>query len=414
MQRSPRTRLLAVAVAAICLLALGYAATVALASEGVGAAAAVSGKTVPAASSPAYCRQLAARKARAVASASNATRGQVRSARSRVHRRCMDRLRRQAKRQPAVTSALTATQAPGNLVVGVDGGYAGWSKQEIEERTELGAAITRHEFDPTEAVNAQDDVVQVAAETIHTRIHALLGGNQLGDANHYREWVVAFVRRYGIGGSFWREHPELSESHYAITSIELGNEPYFGEMSASLYAETVRPTLEEVSRLQRPVEVVLPNRVYGTNTSWMDTLYELIPSLNSLFYAFADHPYWYGHDPAEVSPAGPFSRLETMRKRMNELGANTKPIFITEYGESTASCGSECVTEATQAQHLGEMLTAVVAHPEWGVKMLSVFQLQDRGTSSGDRELQFGLLRQDGSPKPSYAIVHSAMQQYRG
>jgi hypothetical protein len=331
----------------------------------------------------------------------------ARRAAAKLRRRCA------AKRKRATAASLT-TQAPGSLVVGIDGGHGGWSDDEIEQREELGASVTRHEWDPSEPVEEQEDVVEVAAGEIHTRIHALLGGNDLGDPNHYREFVVAFIGRYGAGGSFWDLHPELDESRYAITTVELGNEPYFGEMSPQEYAAAVRPALEEIQRLQLPVRVVLPSRVYGKDTTWIDRLYELIPNLNSLFYAFADHPYWYGHDPAEVDAAGPFGRIDTLRKRMNELGANTKPIFITEYGESTADCGEECISEAGQAQHLQQMLDAILTRPDWGVKMLSVFQLRDRGADSSDRELQFGLLRQDGSEKPSYPLVHDAIQQYRG
>jgi hypothetical protein len=407
-------RLLLVALACGCLLA-AYGASGAGAANGradladsVSVEAAGSGATA--------CTKRAARTARAIASrgAKSAARAsRARRARNKLRRRCLARLRRAAKRQRASASVLT-TQAPGNLVIGVDGGYSGWSDSEIVQREELGAAVTRHEWDPSEPVDEQDDVVETAAGEIHTRLHALLGGNELGDPNQYREFVIAFVRRYGPGGSFWAEHPELDASRYAITTIELGNEPYFGEMSAPQYAATVRPVLEEIKRLRLPVSVVLPSRVYGKDTSWIDTLYSLIPNLNELFYAFADHPYWYAHDPAQVSPAGPFGRIETLRRRMNEHGANTKPIFITEYGESTANCGEECTSEAGQAEHLREMIEAIVARPDWGVKMLSVFQLRDRGTSSGDRELQFGLLRQDGSQKPSYAIVRAAMQQYRG
>ena len=67
-----------------------------------------------------------------------------------------------------------------------------------------------------------------------------------------------------------------------------------------------------------------------------------------------------------------------------------------------------------QAEHLSKMLEAVIAHTEWRVEMISVFQLLDRGTDSADRERQFGLLREDGTPKPAYSIVRAAMQQYRG
>jgi hypothetical protein len=262
-------------------------------------------------------------------------------------------------------------------------------------------------------VDAQDALVLKAAGEVRTRIHALLGANQLGDPADYGDWVVAFVRRYGVGGSFWSEHPGLDASRYAITTIELGNEPYYGGMSSQLYADTVRPTLERVADLDLPVEIALPVNVHGADASWLETLYERIPNLNSLVSAFALHPYWYGHDPATVADGGPFGRIDTLRRRMDSRGADAKPIWITEYGESTANCGSECVSEAEQAAHLEDMIEAVATRPGWGVEMLSVFQLLDRGTGSSDRELQFGLLREDGSPKPSYAIVRGAVQLYR-
>jgi hypothetical protein len=302
---------------------------------------------------------------------------------------------------------------PQSLVVGIDGGWAGWGWNEIQQRTALGASVTRHEWITTEPVNAQDSLVYAAASQIHTRIHALLGDNELGDPTAYREYVVAFIRRYGLGGTFWKEHPELNEAAYAITTFELGNEPYFGAMTASNYAQTIRPTLEEVKRLGLPAEIVLPNRTEGSNVSWMETLYRTIPNLNNLFYAFAEHPYWYGHEPAARGNGGPFARIATTRQKMNALGAAAKPIFITEYGESTGTCGSECVTEATQAQHLQEMIEGVTSHPEWGIGMLLLFQLNDYGSHS-EREGNFGLLRTSGAPKPAYSVVAEAVQRYRG
>jgi hypothetical protein len=401
-------RLLLVAFVAACVFASS-------ASAADSKRASVSDSFAVGAGSAKACTKRAARSARLLSTRGRTatTTRRARRAEAKQRRRCLNRLRRAAKRKRATASTLT-TAAPGNLVVGIDGGHGSWGDSEIEHRVELGSSVTRHEWDPYEPVDEQEDVVEVAAGEIHTRLHALLGGNDLGDAGHYRDFVVSFIGRYGLGGSFWDEHPELDEASYAITTVELGNEPYFGEMSVEEYAAAVRPTLEEIQRLQLPVRVVLPSRVYGKDTDWIDGLYALIPNLNSYFYAFADHPYWYGHDPAEVSAAGPFGRIETLRQRMNEHGANTKPIFLTEYGESTANCGEECISEAVQAQHLKQMLDAIVSRPDWGVKMLSVFQLIDRGTASSDRELQFGLLRQDGTPKPSYPLVYGAIQTYRG
>jgi hypothetical protein len=306
--------------------------------------------------------------------------------------------------------------SPGGLTVGIDGGYSNWWPEEIGFRAGLGAAVTRHEWDPSaEAVDAQDALVIAAATEVHTRIHAMIGGNELGDPTHYSEWVVAFIRRYGVGGVFWSEHPGLDASRYAITSFELGNEPYFGEMTAGEYADAVRPALEAVQQLGLPAKMILDSYIYGADTHWIDTLYERIPGLNELFYAFADHPYWYGHDPAETGDGNsPFERIETLRRKMAEHGAAAKPIYLTEYGESTANCGEECVSEPVQAEHIAEMIDAAANRSEWKVEALFVYQLHDWATNSTDREQQFGLLREDGTEKPSYPVVQAALQNYRG
>ncbi|HEY5942633.1 MAG TPA: Ig-like domain-containing protein [Solirubrobacterales bacterium] len=316
---------------------------------------------------------------------------------------------------PAPAPAPTPGSFPSSgLTIAVDGGHGYWSDAEISFRAQLGAAVTRHEWDPTEPVDHQDEIVYAAAAQIKTRIHAQLGANWLGTAGSYREFVVAFIKRYGVGGTFWKLHPELNEAAYAITTVELGNEPYFGDMSASLYAETVRPALETIKSQNLPVKVILVTRTYGTDTTWMDTLYSKIPNLNDYFYAFADHPYWYGHSPEEGTAAGPFGRIGVLRKRMNEKGAAAKPIWLTEYGQSTANCGSQCVSEATQKEHLQKILNAAITRTEWKIGMISVFQLRDRSSNPTDREHGFGLLRYDGGQKPSYSMVRSLMQQYRG
>ena len=406
-------RLAAAVVALTCLAAVaGVPAASAGAAQSVGAAAPAPHLSGTATRIAAICAKQARRGTRGMARSSARSRKRRATRARAIRRRCRVRLQRAARRRRSKPTLIRPSAGP--LAIGVDGHYAGWSEDEIEDRETLGAAVTRHEWELDDPPSSEEQQVLAAATEVHTRIHALLGGNDIGDPEHYRAWVVAFVRYWGPGGSFWKAHPELDESRYAITSIELGNEPYFGTMTPTDYADTVRPTLEAVAALGLPVKVILPSYIHGERTTWIDTLYERIPNLNSLFYAFADHPYWYGHDPAEGGDNGPFERIDTLRRRMGEHGAGAKPIYITEYGESTASCGSECVSEATQARHLEEMLEAVISREDWGVEMFSVFQLRDHGTSSGDREEQFGLLRENGTAKPAYSIVRSAMQRYRG
>ena len=209
--------------------------------------------------------------------------------------------------------------------------------------------------------------------------------------------------------------PASTKATTRSRAFELGNEPYFGSLSAAQYADAIRPTLEAVKLLGLPAKLIVPNYIYGTDTHWIDTLYQRIPNLNELFYAFADHPYWYGHNPAETGDGNsPFERIETLRQKMAEHGAGDKPLYITEYGESTANCGEECVSEAVQAAHIEKMINAAITRTEWKVEALFIYQLHDWASGSTVREQQFGLLRADGTKKPAYQVVQAALQNYRG
>jgi len=409
------TRLLPFVVALLVLCPIvGAASSSATATTRVASAVAI-GTGGKASGVKAICAKEAKRKMRRLAAragASSVSPRRMGRTKASLRRRCLARLRR-ARKNPQATAAGTPNAAP--LAVGIDGGYGGWTDEEVELRDALEAPVTRHEWDPSEPVDSQDDVVLEAASEVHTRIHALLGGNDLGDPGQYRDFVVAFIRRYGVGGSFWSEHPELDASRYAITSFELGNEPYFGTMSPSEYADAVRPALEAVKQQGLPGKIVLASYIYDEDTHWIDTLYQRIPNLNELFYAFADHPYWYGHDPAETGDGNsPFERIDTLRRKMAEHGAGLKPIFITEYGESTANCGEECVSEPVQTAHLQTMIDAAVSRDDWGVELLCLYQLHDWSADSSSREEQFGILQEDGTPKAAYSTAREAMQQYRG
>ena len=159
--------------------------------------------------------------------------------------------------------------------------------------------------------------------------------------------------------------------------------------------------------------MILISRIYGTDTTWMDTLYARIPNLNDYFYAFADHPYWYGHSPEGAPPPVRSAGSNVLRKRMNEKGASAKPIWITEYGESTANCGEQCVSEATQAEHLQKILNAAITRDRLEDRPDLRLPAARPRPNSSDREHGFGLLRYDGTQKPAYSMVRALMQQYR-
>src|SRR4051812_39377273 len=134
----------------------------------------------------------------------------------------------------------------------IDGGYSLYALQGSEkQRIALGAPVTRHEFSSLDPVNSQDDVVAYAAGVLHTRIHALIGtdnSQHIDDPKQYAKFVVALIRRYGVGGSFWKANSNLDGKKFAIRSFELMNEPYLGYMTATAYAQRIKPALLAVKK----------------------------------------------------------------------------------------------------------------------------------------------------------------------
>ena len=117
----------------------------------------------------------------------------------------------------------TGARAPAagrRLALGIDGGYARLERQpKSTYRAALGAAVTRHEWDPADPVDAPGRPGARRPRAKSTPASTpCSAATSSATPTHYRDWVVAFVRRYGLGGSFWDEHPELDDSRYAITT----------------------------------------------------------------------------------------------------------------------------------------------------------------------------------------------------
>jgi hypothetical protein len=66
-----------------------------------------------------------------------------------------------------------------------------------------------------------------------------------------------------------------------------------------------------------------------------------------------------------------------------------------------------------QAEDLAQLIDTAAARRDVGIELVTVYQLQDRGTHSKDRELQFGTVGEDGSFKPAWDAVRAWVRRYR-
>lgn len=115
------------------------------------------------------------------------------------------------------------------------------------------------------------------------------------------------------------------------------------------------------------------------------------------------HPYTGSYTPATSSHMNADSTRLNSIMVANGDGANK--IWATEYGEPSG--GPYSVTETRQAADLSEALDVWYAKPFAGP--MFYYNGRDTGTAPDDREQHFGLLRFDGSEKPSYAMMKSRL-----
>jgi len=114
------------------------------------------------------------------------------------------------------------------------------------------------------------------------------------------------------------------------------------------------------------------------------------------------HPYFYGEkDPVKRLPeiALP-ARLKKVEQWLSPYPSEKrKPLYVTEMGWPTLNT-PEGVTHEQQANWLARSVLILALYQD--VKGVWIYELRDGKNDPNDREANFGLVRWDGKPKPSY------------
>ncbi len=246
--------------------------------------------------------------------------------------------------------------------------------------------------------------------------------------------AAQYAGRYGPGGAFWRDNPDLPAT-MASRAIEIFNEPWYGPLHQGYfpqdYARLLRASYLKV-KAARPSITVLAELVYRGHVSsstrasdtWLTDLRRTVPNIADYFDAGAVHPYTNaGQDPATCDPAAVRWCFQDIRQIRWELegitggGGLAKQLWITENGASTcpnaptlcvpegsyATGGAPCASSADRS-HVCVTARAIESsrvtlpfidgyvHYAW----------EDRPDPGGrDQEMWFGLVRTDGTRKPA-------------
>lgn len=238
--------------------------------------------------------------------------------------------------------------------------------------------------------------------------------------------------RQGCRGAWWergvQDYPPRDPRDYGraarfltarygtrLAALEIWNEPNLSYeflappgRKAARYAALVRATYPR-AKAGDPRVPVLAGALAYSDASFLRRV--LAAGIRGRHDGISVHPYTDGRGPAsEAAPArlelGP--GLRSLRVAQRAAG-QVRPLWLTEFGFTACSwCGSL----DAQAALLGDTVRAIAALPY--VRGATVYQLRDRVTAPDAWEANFGLLRQDFTPRPAYAAFRAALAAVRG
>ncbi|MCW2990320.1 MAG: glycoside hydrolase family 5 protein [Solirubrobacterales bacterium] len=232
--------------------------------------------------------------------------------------------------------------------------------------------------------------------------------------------------KQGCAGSWWdrgvQDYPPADPLDYGraakfltarygtrLAALEIWNEPNLSYefispagKKAARYAALVRATYPLAKQGDPRVPVLAGATAYA-DVSFLRKLYAA--GIAGAHDGISIHPYSDGRGPAsEAAPArlefGP--GIRSIRAAQIAAG-QPKPLWLTEFGFTACSW---CGTLAAQATLIADTTRAIPQFPY--VRGATLYQLRDTATLPDSWEDNFGLLRQDFTPRPAYAAFKRA------
>ncbi len=224
------------------------------------------------------------------------------------------------------------------------------------------------------------------------------------DRNDYE---ISFAHAHGIkvDGIIWLDD---NSPGMASDIVELDNEPYFNNWDGlggpAQWAVKARDVAKAVKAVYPTKPVLLPMLGYTNNGdvyvngTWqplVTVINQAAPDIWQYIDGVAIHPY--------TRPSAPnFTVMNHVRSELTALGAQAnKPFWVTEIGWPTGGTDGSAVSEALQAQYLGQFIDTTRVRSD--IAAVLVFKASDN-TPSTSSEAYYGLYRNDGTQKPSFNV----------
>lgn len=219
----------------------------------------------------------------------------------------------------------------------------------------------------------------------------------------YADELAFLVRRYGDGVYSWEIWNEPNQRYFFNSRDPVGD-----------YAAMVKAAYP-AAKAADPRPLIVAGSLSDSDFEFADALYRR--GVKGSFDAFSVHPYSGDRSPLTTSTSSPrysFAAGIPEVHRVMRAHGDDRPLWLTEFGWSTCTARGgapwqNCVDRATQASYLRLAFHAVRS---WSYAPVAIwFKLENTTTDPADRTGNYGLLAEDGSPKPAFDAFRAAARE---
>lgn len=236
------------------------------------------------------------------------------------------------------------------------------------------------------------------------------------DMQAFADYASLLAKRYGPGGTFWKDHPDLEP--LPIRSWQVWNEPnlkayWGGRPNQNEYLDMLRLTGDALHAVDPGAEIVtggVPESKLGIP---LEDYVNLLAKAGAkgTFDTLAIHPY-------ARKPDGAIAAMVQAREALDKAGLTDVGLWVTEIGWATGSESSAfTVGPKTQSAYIAEFLgRAASLTPELKLRGVAYYAWRDVEPYPGGKDfwgLHTGLNDVNGEPKPSLAGFTSAASALR-
>ena len=229
------------------------------------------------------------------------------------------------------------------------------------------------------------------------------------DNADYAAYAAAFAERYGRGGDFWDEYPDVPE--IPVTTYEIWNEPnlkwfWLPDAEPARYADMYIRARGAIKAVDPSARAITGGLAPDSADDFVRAMYAARPELRGQVDGVGLHPY------SRTAP-GVFAKVRSMRTTLESLGEGGVPLHITELGWVTSGQGSAIVAPEEERAALIERTTDTLVRSDCGIGSVVPYTWTTPEQDPNDPEDWYGLVHPgDAGRTPSSEAYRRVVARY--